>query len=94
MFINDPDEPESLYYLSYVYKYFFLLHHLHAWCPSWSEKGVRSLGTGVTGDCELLCGCWALSPGTLQEQEVFLIAKPYLQHPLDEENVKHTGQDG
>ena len=26
-----------------------------------------SLGTGATGSCELLCGCWELSPGLLQE---------------------------
>lgn len=26
-----------------------------------------SCGTGVTGSCEPLCGCWELSPGLLQE---------------------------
>lgn len=42
-------------------------------------QGVRSPGTGVTDSCELPWGCWELNPGPLEEQLVFLIAKPFLQ---------------
>ena len=32
------------------------------------EEGVRVPGAGVTGSCELLCCCWGLNSGPLQEQ--------------------------
>lgn len=28
------------------------VHHMHAWCPERSEKGVRSFETGVVNGCE------------------------------------------
>lgn len=31
-----------------------------------TEDAVRSLGTGVTKDCEPPCGCWELNPGPLE----------------------------
>lgn len=33
-----------------------------------SEQGIGSLGIGVRGDCEPLCGLWQLNLGFLQEQ--------------------------
>jgi hypothetical protein len=41
--------------------------------------GVRSAGTGITDSCDLLCGCWELNPGPLEEQPVLLTAEPSLQ---------------
>lgn len=35
------------------------------WCLWGSEEDAESPGTGVTGRCELLCGCCGLSPGPL-----------------------------
>lgn len=40
----------------------------YAFLISRSEKSDRSLGTGVTENCELLCGCWELTPSLLEEQ--------------------------
>ena len=34
------------------------------------KERVGSPGPGVTGGYELLCGCWELNPGLLQEQPV------------------------
>lgn len=48
-----------------------------------SEKGVRSLGTGVTDGCWFSCGCWG-SLGPLEEQQAPLTASPSLQpHVID-----------
>ena len=41
---------------------------------------LRVLGSGVTGSCELPCGCWELNPGPLEDQPVLSIAEPSLQH--------------
>jgi hypothetical protein len=54
------------------------VHHACARCL-WGEESIPSLGTGVTGSCEPLCGCWELRPGLLQEQLVLLSAEPSLQ---------------
>lgn len=43
------------------------------------KEGIRSLGTGVLFGVELLCGCWELDPGSLQEELVYLIIVPFLQ---------------
>lgn len=32
-----------------------------------TEKGIMSLGIGVTDDCEPPCGCWDLNLGPLPE---------------------------
>ena len=37
--------------------------------------GFRSPRTGVTDSCELLRGCWELSPGPLPEQPVLSSAE-------------------
>jgi hypothetical protein len=34
------------------------------------------------GNCELPCGCWELNPGSLWQQQAFLIAVPFLQPPV------------
>jgi hypothetical protein len=40
------------------------------------EEGKESLETGVSGVCELLCGCWELSLGLLQKQSILFTTKP------------------
>lgn len=57
------------------------MHHMLAWCPQWSEGGIRS-GTGVRDDCELSImwvlvmepgspgradsvNCWVISPAPI-----------------------------
>jgi hypothetical protein len=47
------------------------VHHICAWHP-WRPEDIRSPGTGVTDGCELLCGCWELKLGPLEEQAVLL----------------------
>lgn len=58
------------------------VHHLCAWCMWRPEEGIGAPGTGVTGAaCKPPCGCWELSPGFLQEQQVLLTTKPAPQPP-------------
>lgn len=38
-----------------------------AQCPQRSEAGIKSSRTGVTDGYGLLCGCWELNLGPLQE---------------------------
>ena len=49
------------------------------WWPQRSEEGVRFPGTGVTGSCELPCGCWELNQGLLQK--MLLSTEPPFQAP-------------
>ena len=44
---------------SYVYGY-FVHTHVRTTCKSQTGASNPSSGTGVTDDCELLCGCWVL----------------------------------
>lgn len=44
--------------------------------PEEARKGVRDPGIGVTGGCILICRCWEPNSESLQEQRVFLTAKP------------------
>ena len=50
--------------------------------PGKLEEGVGFSGTGVTGSCELSCGCWKPNTGLLQEQQVLLTPEPSLQLPF------------
>lgn len=43
------------------------------------EEGVRSPKSGVTYRCELPSRFWELNQGPLSEQQVLLIAEPFLQ---------------
>lgn len=43
------------------------------------EKVFEYLGKWVTNNCELSCGCWALNPGSLEEQKKSLKTELYLQ---------------
>lgn len=52
------------------------IHCVHVWCLWRLEEVSDSLGTGLTGSCELHCRCLELNPGSLQEQPVF---EPSLQ---------------
>jgi hypothetical protein len=51
-------------------------YHGCALCPSCSEEGIRSSGTGVTNGHELPCRCWELNSGPLRERQVLLIPEP------------------
>jgi hypothetical protein len=42
-------------------------------------EGVRCPGTNTTDDCELLCGCWELDLGPLQDQPELLTTEPTFQ---------------
>jgi hypothetical protein len=46
--------------------------------PEGIRKVIMSLGTGVTNDCELPCGCWEATLGSLSQQPVLLTAEPSL----------------
>ena len=50
-------------------------------CPWRSEAGIWSPGTGVTGSCELPCGCWESTQGPRKEQPMLLTAGRS-PHPL------------
>lgn len=52
-------------------------YYIHAWCPQ--RPGLSISGTGVKGGCELLCGCWERTPGSLEERQVLLHTEPPLQ---------------
>ena len=43
------------------------------------REGVRSPGTGVIDSCDLLCGCWELNSGPLEELPMLLTTEPSLQ---------------
>jgi hypothetical protein len=48
------------------------------------DRGILPHGIGVTGGCELPCGCWELNTDPLQEEQVLSSAEPPLQsrfHP-------------
>lgn len=47
-----------------------------------STRSKDSPGTEVTDSCKLLSGCWVLNPDPLQEQQVLLTTKAFLQPPL------------
>lgn len=46
--------------------------NVHPWKP---DGVIRSPGVEVTGSCEPLCRCWELDLGSLQEQQVLLMAE-------------------
>jgi hypothetical protein len=48
---------------------------------------LRSPGTGVTDNCELLCRCWELNPDPQEEQPVLLIIESSLL-PQDFQGLK------
>ena len=43
--------------------------------PLEAEAGFQFPGTGVTGDCEMPCGCWKLRLGHLQDPQLILTDK-------------------
>jgi hypothetical protein len=47
------------------------VHTMHA-VPTQARRveGIRTSGTGVTVCCKLLCGCWELKLGLLEDQPV------------------------
>jgi hypothetical protein len=58
-------------YTFFVKIYFYFMWIGSALPPSMSVcEGGRFPGTDVIDSCELLCGCWKLNPGPLEEQAV------------------------
>jgi hypothetical protein len=57
---------------SFLKKYYFLCIGVLPACM------LDPLELGVTDRCELLCGCWELNLGPLEEQPE-LLTEPYLQ---------------
>lgn len=47
--------------------------------PTVSEEDSGYSGTGLRDGCEILCGCWKLNLGPLQEQKLLLTTEPPLQ---------------
>lgn len=44
-------------------------------------SGIRSHGTEITDNCEVLCGCYELNPGLLQGQQMLLTPSPVPNFP-------------
>jgi hypothetical protein len=66
--------------LLYVYGCFAFLHGYTLYeVPVEDRRGIRSPGSGVTGGCDQLCGCWELNPDPLEEQPAS--AETSLQFP-------------
>ena len=42
-------------------------------------RKYQSPGAGVTDGYESPCECWELNPGSLQEEQMFLVIDPSLQ---------------
>jgi hypothetical protein len=42
-------------------------YYVCTWCSKKPEEGIRSLGTGVTDEYELVFGCWELNLVLLKE---------------------------
>lgn len=57
------------------------VYHVSAWSSRRPEEGVGSSATGVTDDCEPLCGCLELNLGPSKEEPVLSAAELYLQTP-------------
>jgi hypothetical protein len=61
-------------------KIFFLFYFMHIGMVLPAHiVCVRLSDTGVTGSCEMPCGCWELNQDHLEEQSVLLTAEPSLQ---------------
>ena len=48
---------------------------MYVQCLQRPEEGLISPETRVTDGCELLCGCWELNLGLLEEQSVLFITE-------------------
>lgn len=67
----------KIHFIPYAWCFIWMyVHHVH---PQRSESALYPRGTGVTDDCELLCGCRGLNQGSLQEYQVFSISELSLQ---------------
>jgi hypothetical protein len=56
--------------------------HMLAWCLQRLQADTELPRTAVMDGCESPCGCWELTAGPLQEQQVLLISEPSLQPHL------------
>lgn len=45
-------------------------------CPRRPEESTGSPGAGVTGGCQMLCGCWESNWGSLKKRPVLLATTP------------------
>jgi hypothetical protein len=70
----------GLFIFNFFYDLILILCALIFCQPVCLGEGFGS--TGVTDSCELLCCCWGLDPGPLEEEPMFLNAEPSLQPRL------------
>lgn len=77
-FANDNHaRPGRAYLLIFLVCALMFRLHVHL-CTTWvhgaqrGHKGIGSPGTGAVESCKLLCGCWELNSGRLEERPVFL----------------------
>lgn len=69
-------------FIFYVYEFLLAcmyVHHVCARCLWRPDEGVWLLGTAVRDSCELPWGYWELNLGYRHDQQMLLIAKPFLQ---------------
>lgn len=74
------------FFLRLTYFYFMCLlpgckcvHHVCAWYPQRSEKGIRSPASGTVDDCEPPRGFWKPKLGQQPEHHVLLTSEPSLK---------------
>ena len=53
------------------------IYNMHDGYPRRTDKGVKSLRTGVANACEP-CGCWESNLGSMQEWPMLVTAEPSL----------------
>jgi hypothetical protein len=65
-----------------IHEYTFINVHMQApLCavPKYIRRGHwEDPRNNITHSSEVLCGCWELNPGALQEEQLLLISKPLL----------------
>lgn len=67
----------------YLYGFCLYVFHMHAMYLE-ARGNIGSPRTGLTGGCELPCGCRELKSGPLEDQLVSSTAKPSLQSQVQD----------
>jgi len=57
----------------------FIMYTSYSFLSACVPAGQKMTPDLIIDDCELLCGCWELNSGPLEEQSVLLTAEPSLQ---------------
>lgn len=69
------------------------VYGIHAWHFQKSEEGIRSPETRVTDHCEAPCEVEELNPGSLQEEQLFLTAKPCKKRERERQRQRNTQRE-